>query len=227
VTTTITAGRMASVVCKSQVTYWSVMRNKSIAGLALLGSMAVRGEVKSPPPYLKDAVIELKLKNGDTYVFPGKDWMVVRRDSLGKTEATVPDKKVCPICQACQEPKINNDSDALLRKIAAQNKEIARLTGILTSTAEARPSSPTPCLPSPTQSPPVAVQSESKLNRVSAIVGLGLQYAVVEDEFGQYLSTSLAPIAGVQYSRVVFDEYSVVLGAMSNQTYLLGVGYDW
>jgi len=175
------------------------MRNKSIAGLALLGSMAVRGEVKSHIPYFKDALIQLTMKNGDTYVFPGKDWMVVRRDSLGKTEANVPDQKVCPACQVCQEPKPR----AILRKLA------------------------TPCLPPPPPPPPPVAQSEGKLNRVSAIVGIGPQYAVVEDGFGKRLSTSLAPIVGVQYSRVVFDEYSTVLGAMSNKTYLLGVGYDW
>lgn len=184
--------------------------------------LAVSGTAfgQEPPPYLRDAVIEVKLRNGDLYSFPGKDWTVVRRDNNRVVAPVCPSCKPCTIKDCVSDPK---EVEALKAKVDSQQKEIARLTQMLAEASNRNSVPP----PAPVMVDPVLPSSAPMLNRVTVMAGLGSQSVVVQDELGSFLETSLVPVFGAEYSRIVFDNYSASLGVISNQTFTIGAGYNW
>lgn len=69
---------------------------------------------------------------------------------------------------------------------------------------------------------------EKLRNRFTILVGMGEKDLKIEED-GDYIvvSRSLSPILGATYTRLVTNRYSVSVTYSVNQTYLVGIGYDW
>jgi hypothetical protein len=175
--------------------------------LLLAFPLPVNGE--EPPSYLKDAVIEVRLKNGELYTFPTKEWMVIKRNSVPE----------CPVC-----PATPGDLSALRSRNEAQAKLISKLSQQLAeknAAATATAAQVTPPAPAVVEAPVVPK------NRLMATVGLGIEYALREEADATALDSSIAPVFGLQYSRLVYENYSATAGFQSNATGYVGVGLDW
>lgn len=67
-----------------------------------------------------------------------------------------------------------------------------------------------------------------KLNRIKLVGGIGPGKTIVkEEEESIVVKKSMDPIVGVGYERLMSNEWSIGVQVISNQTYTLGVGYDF
>lgn len=85
------------------------MKTLAIITAALFMSVNCLADNSTPPEYLKDGVITVKLKNGKEYTFSANEYMVVKRgqkSSVAETKGA--ESKPAPVNQKSSEPLHKN-----------------------------------------------------------------------------------------------------------------------
>lgn len=172
------------------------------------------------PPALKDANIQVQLKDGKTeYNFSANTHKVVSRESSKRVAALIAKlRKALADCEAklddkAAEKACSEKLDAMEKKLSDQVAENESLRNRVTE-LEA---------------------TQQKPNRITVHGGLGPDGVQAEkNDKGQKVSTEQFPLVGLGYQRLVYDQFSVGLTALTgvspeSRTFVgtINIGYDF
>jgi len=173
----------------------------------------VTGDVVQPT-YLKDAQIDVKLKDGKSYGFGANEYKVVTRESSRRVQKLINSLRA-------QIAKCENDLKACEEKVAALEKANADQATEIGSLKDqlAKPVASMDPLP----------------NRITFHLGVGPDgVATSKDETGQKVKARMSPVWGLTYARQVHEAWSaagtLLLGTSQESrtmTLLAGAGYDF
>jgi hypothetical protein len=172
---------------------------------------------KPQPPALKDATIQVQLKDGETkYDFSANTHKVVSRESSRRVQALIDRlRKLLADCEGKLAASVScsdklSELEKKLGDSTAENERLREQVAELEKT-------------------------QQKPNRITFHAGVGPDGVLAEKNAdGQLVKAAQAPIVGVGYQRIVYDQFSVGLtafGGVSSKsktfTGALNIGYDF
>lgn len=175
---------------------------------------------KPQPPALKDANIQVQLKDGETkYDFSANTHKVVSRESSRRVAALIARlRKALAECEAklgdkAAEKACSDKLDAMEKKL---NDQVAENESLRNKVAELE-------------------RTQAKPNRITLHGGLGPDGVEAEkNETGQKVKADNFPLVGLGYQRLIYDQLSIGAELFTgispeSKTFIgaLNVGYDF